>query len=618
MLEKREETSFIYLKKGSCRGLPRVDHVAGRTGLEIWLFSDINFYPSLKRLSKMSKSRRVFLSIQGDDDFWGNGDQLEGKTLSSIKQQESKKMDDSVEGMEEEKYFFRQSKLGRQNLERLHEKEEQECEEERLDWSEKVDSEEEEEDIQEQDEIITEGKETEMFDSGPETDQKMPVDPNEGFYNNYRSYFSGRPEMLFLIRSIDESATDYYEKPFIDLYETTRKRLEMYPNTELNQILRCACNPNAGGGADYRVRNKHAVVVSNFREPDRRLGRYSKYYYHHNVGPEVYSRKVFVGGLPACVKEMDILHFFSRYGRLQVDWPSKHYGCKSDSDPSVYNEPSFTPPTSHLGLSSPPFGQINPFMTDCPPAPSDLQMSRHGSVDGGGGGFPTHGMSMRNIGFGGGSGPRSTGEGEKKQQHLGYVFLLFEKERSVRDLVTECFEEEEGLFIILESAIEPIRVQIRPWLLADAEFLMDFNVPINTKMVAFIGGVPRPLKAVELAHFFEQTYGNVVCVGIDIDNKFKYPRGSGRVAFSNYHAYVQAITDRYIVLDHEDIHKRVEIKPYFFHNQSCEECSSRYHRQYAPFFCPSLECFQYYCEPCWHKMHARPSRFHHMPVVKGI
>uniref|UniRef100_A0A1I7UAA2 RRM domain-containing protein n=1 Tax=Caenorhabditis tropicalis TaxID=1561998 RepID=A0A1I7UAA2_9PELO len=519
----------------------------------------------------------------------------------------------------DDKHYLKQSNLAHSQFQELDEKEEEKVLEERV-WKLKDAS--DEQMITSDEEKLRESERSEEKIGDSEMESKTnfakPFDSIETFYNNYRNYFSGRPEVLFLIRSMDETATENYDKTFIDL-------IELHPDTEMGHILRISSSscPNSTN-SDHPVRNKHAVVVSNFREPDRRLGRYSKYYYHHNVGPEVYSRKVFVGGLPACLKEGDILSFFSRYGRLQVDWPSKNYGSKSESDPSIYNETitsNASQPTSHLGMTSPPFGQINPFVSDNYTLPTEQMGSFNHHGIGSGNGFLNSEMMSppsRNTGFGGGSSSGEGSIGEKRPQHLGYVFLLFEKERSVRDLVSECFEEEEGLFITLESSIESIRVQIRPWLLADAEFLMDFNVPINTKLVAFIGGVPRPLKAVELAHFFEQTYGNVVCVGIDIDNKFKYPRGSGRVAFSNYDAYVQAITDRYIVLDHEDIHKRVEIKPYFFHNQSCEECSGRYHRQYAPFFCPSLECFQYYCEPCWHKMHAHPSRFHHMPVVKGV
>ncbi|CAI2345043.1 unnamed protein product [Caenorhabditis sp. 36 PRJEB53466] len=600
----------------------RVKRLRSKNHPDVGYFLNYFFYRLVRRLSKMSKTRRLFLSMQDDDDFWGNGDRFEEE---KSKQRKCRLADDDEEEMEE-KYFFKQSKLARQ---RMQEQTEEEAEgddgDEELyretvpgnNWNVCMEVPNDvvvKSDARKPDPLITSAVVNE--NAIPKQPFQVPVDSNDSFFTNYRTFFRGRPEVLNLIRNLYENGNDDFQNNFIELYEKTRKRLEMFPNPQINQILRRTTTANTNT-SEQRARSRQAVVVSNFREPDRRLGRYSKYYYHHNVGPEVYSRKVFVGGLPACVTEVEILGFFSQYGRLQVDWPSKHYGSKSDSDPSLCNEvistpPPSTQPMSHLALASPPFGQINPFMTDLS-AQSDTPMggfSRHNN----GGGFQNY------SGFGSGFGTtRSEGStGEKRQQHLGYVFLLFEKERSVRDLVADCYEEEEGLFITLESSLEPIRVQIRPWLLADAEFLMDFNVPINTKLVAFIGGVPRPLKAVELAHFFEQTYGNVVCVGIDIDNKFKYPRGSGRVAFSNYDAYVQAITDRYIVLDHEDIHKRVEIKPYFFHNQSCEECSGRYHRQHAPFFCPSLECFQYYCEPCWHKMHSHPSRFHHMPVVKGV
>ncbi|CAI5441343.1 unnamed protein product [Caenorhabditis angaria] len=552
----------------------------------------------------MSKSKRVFLTIMGDEDFWGNGDGM------IVKTKPKKKMEMEIE--EDEEYFdaidkgFDEMESEEKKLKKILEEDDVFLEVAKRN-SEEIGEENDEEEEEEEDDG-EEGKDSGALSIGSSRDG---------------DFMKNRPEAE--LRALLEGPFEYVlgDDKFYETYETIRKILA---NSEVVQQLRrnSAAVPLT---SDQRVQTKHAVVVSSYREPDRRLSRNSKYYYHHNVGPEIYSRKVFVGGLPACVTETEILMFFSRFGRLQVDWPSKHYAFKSDSNQSMSSSESQTTinhsnlmqqvqkPTSHLALASPPFGQINPFQNNnnnFPASPLHFHQQQQQ-------------MAPRELP------PRELPPiesnsmiagpgGEKRQKHLGYVFLLFEKERSVRDLVAECFEEEAGLFITLDdcTTLGSVRVQIRPWLLADAEFLMDFNVPINTKLVAFIGGVPRPLKAVELAHFFEQTYGHVVCVGIDIDNKFKYPRGSGRVAFSNYDAYVNAITDRYIVLDHEDIHKRVEIKPYFFHNQSCEECSGRYHRQHAPFFCPSLECFQYYCETCWHKMHAHPSRFHHMPVVKGV
>ncbi|KAJ1354427.1 Cytoplasmic polyadenylation element-binding protein 3 [Parelaphostrongylus tenuis] len=40
-----------------------------------------------------------------------------------------------------------------------------------------------------------------------------------------------------------------------------------------------------------------------------------------------------------------------------------------------------------------------------------------------------------------------------------------------------------------------MKVQIRPWRLADADYLVDGNAPINLRRVVFVGGVPRPIRA---------------------------------------------------------------------------------------------------------------------------
>ncbi|KHJ78562.1 hypothetical protein OESDEN_21815, partial [Oesophagostomum dentatum] len=94
------------------------------------------------------------------------------------------------------------------------------------------------------------------------------------------------------------------------------------------------------------------------------------------------------------------------------------------------------------------------------------------------------------------------------------------------------------------------KVQIRPWRLADADYLVDVNVPINLRRVVFVGGVPRPIRAVELAHIMDRLYGSVACAGIDTDVEYKYPKGAGRVAFTNYNSYMRAITERYAQLSH--------------------------------------------------------------------
>lgn len=39
------------------------------------------------------------------------------------------------------------------------------------------------------------------------------------------------------------------------------------------------------------------------------------------------------------------------------------------------------------------------------------------------------------------------------------------------------------------------KVQIRPWRLSDADYVLDASMPLDPRKTVFVGGVPRPLKA---------------------------------------------------------------------------------------------------------------------------
>lgn len=58
----------------------------------------------------------------------------------------------------------------------------------------------------------------------------------------------------------------------------------------------------------------------------------------------------------------------------------------------------------------------------------------------------------------------------------------------------------------------------------------------------------------------DRLYGSVSCAGIDTDVEYKYPKGAGRVAFTNYSSYMRAITDRFAQLNHGEVEKRVSGK----------------------------------------------------------
>ncbi|XP_044741023.1 cytoplasmic polyadenylation element-binding protein 2 isoform X2 [Chrysoperla carnea] len=200
----------------------------------------------------------------------------------------------------------------------------------------------------------------------------------------------------------------------------------------------------------------------------------------------------------------------------------------------------------------------------------------------------------------------------------GYAFLLFQDETSVQQLIDACITDEDKLYLCVSSpTIKDKPVQIRPWRLSDADFVLDASMPLDPRKTVFVGGVPRPLKAVELAMIMDRLYGGVCYAGIDTDPELKYPKGAGRVAFSNQQSYIAAISARFVQLQHGDIDKRVEVKPYVLDDQMCDECQGqRCGGKFAPFFCANVTCLQYYCENCWATIHSRPGREFHKPLVK--
>ncbi|PAA55058.1 hypothetical protein BOX15_Mlig011202g1 [Macrostomum lignano] len=148
-------------------------------------------------------------------------------------------------------------------------------------------------------------------------------------------------------------------------------------------------------------------------------------------------------------------------------------------------------------------------------------------------------------------------------------------------------------------------VQIRPWRLSESDFVLDASQPLDPRKTIFVGGVPRPLRACELANIMNSLYGGVCYAGIDTDPELKYPKGAGRVAFSSQQSYIAAISARFVQLRHgADIDKRVEVKPYVLDDQMCDECGGAMSGgKFAPFFCANVTCLQYYCDHCWGVIH---------------
>lgn len=65
-------------------------------------------------------------------------------------------------------------------------------------------------------------------------------------------------------------------------------------------------------------------------------------------------------------------------------------------------------------------------------------------------------------------------------------------------MIEACITDEDKLYLCVSSpTIKDKPVQIRPWRLSDADFVLDASMPLDPRKTVFVGGVPRPLKAGE-------------------------------------------------------------------------------------------------------------------------
>ena len=69
-------------------------------------------------------------------------------------------------------------------------------------------------------------------------------------------------------------------------------------------------------------------------------------------------------------------------------------------------------------------------------------------------------------------------------------------------MIDACIQDDDKLYLCVSSpTIKDKPVQIRPWRLSDADFVLDASLPLDPRKTVFVGGVPRPLKAGELFVF---------------------------------------------------------------------------------------------------------------------
>ncbi|EPB78646.1 hypothetical protein ANCCEY_02284 [Ancylostoma ceylanicum] len=190
--------------------------------------------------------------------------------------------------------------------------------------------------------------------------------------------------------------------------------------------------------------------------------------------------------------------------------------------------------------------------------------------------------------------PPRTRKADRRLSTSGYVFLIYETEEAVFNLLKACSFRDGSYFLPFhEDSMNVKLAQVRPWQLASITYIPNIDAMIDTRLTVFIGGVPRPLTSGELAALLEQNYGPLLYCEIDVDPELFYPKGAARAVFASYSSYVKAIRSRYLHIPNVEFNKRtVEIKPYTMDEILCDECLEAA----ATHFC--RVCMQYYCEAC--------------------
>ncbi|CAG0900844.1 unnamed protein product [Cyprideis torosa] len=140
------------------------------------------------------------------------------------------------------------------------------------------------------------------------------------------------------------------------------------------------------------------------------------------------------------------------------------------------------------------------------------------------------------------------GKDGDRAQPKGHVYLLFETECQVKNLLNACTHEfsNGGNYYYkinarrLRSREGSFQVQIIPWVIEDSNLQAVGRRADLAQKTVFVGALHGMLTAEALAIIMDDLFSGVLYAGIDTD-KHKYPIGSGRVTFNNHKSYMRAV-----------------------------------------------------------------------------
>ncbi|KAK3094681.1 hypothetical protein FSP39_004853 [Pinctada imbricata] len=107
----------------------------------------------------------------------------------------------------------------------------------------------------------------------------------------------------------------------------------------------------------------------------------------------------------------------------------------------------------------------------------------------------------------------------------GYVYLLFESEKAVHNLLQDCTHDfSSGDYYYKISSRRMRAKEVIPWVLSDSNYVRQPSQRLDSSKTVFVGALHGMMTAESLANIMNDLFGNVVYAGIDTD-KHKYPIG---------------------------------------------------------------------------------------------
>lgn len=199
------------------------------------------------------------------------------------------------------------------------------------------------------------------------------------------------------------------------------------------------------------------------------------------------------------------------------------------------------------------------------------------------------------------------GKEQQAAQPKGYVYIIFESEKQVRNLLQACTIQDYSstnsksidsnavasgtytgnyYFKVSSKRIKSKEVEVIPWVIADSNYVKSTHQKLDPTKTVFVGALHGKLTAEGLAKIMNDLFDGVVYAGIDTD-KYKYPLGSARVTFNNSRSYMRAVTAAFIEIKTTKFTKKVQVDPYL-EDSLCSLCGV----QHGPYYCRDIICFK--------------------------